>query len=206
MSTPDPQPFAYQAATHEYRHGPSGYESYPSYRPWVRDEFDFRCVYCLNREQWSPTLSFHVDHVVPQSDDELQSTRFENLVYACSSCNVRKSAISLPHPVLHLSADTLTVKQDGTIEGHTESSRQIILRLDLNGPEYKEFRQIMLATIALAKERTTGQYDGHYQRLMGYPQDLPNLASLKPPTNTRPEGVQQSAYARRQRGELPDVY
>jgi hypothetical protein len=34
------------------RHGPVGYASYRSYRPWLRDEFTFRCVYCLKREQW----------------------------------------------------------------------------------------------------------------------------------------------------------
>jgi len=41
--------------------------------------------------------------------------------------------------------------------------------------------------------------------MMGFPDDLPRL-DQSPPVNTRPEGVQQSWYAKRQRGELPEVY
>ena len=205
MNAPDPQPFAYPTTAHEYRHGP-GYNDYESCRPWLRDEFDFRCVYCLFREQWCPILSFHLDHFIPQAVDESRSTDFGNLVYSCPSCNSRKSAKTPPHPGLHLRADTVTVKEDGTIEGHTDEARRIIRQLDLDAADYNEFRETEIANVALARERTTGQYAGQYQRLMGYPKDLPDLARLRPPTNTRPEGVQQSAYARRQRGELPDVY
>lgn len=45
-------PFNYPDAPHRRRHGPRGYADYASYRPWLRDEFTFRCVYCLLREQW----------------------------------------------------------------------------------------------------------------------------------------------------------
>lgn len=38
---------AYPANSHERRHGPLGYVDYKSYKPWLRDEFTFRCVYCL---------------------------------------------------------------------------------------------------------------------------------------------------------------
>jgi hypothetical protein len=41
---------------------------------------------------------------------------------------------------------------------------------------------------------------------MGYPSDLPNLGASRAPQNTRPEGINVSFFARRQRGELPDVY
>ena len=50
-------PFSYPAAAHVRRHGPQGYADYPSYLPWLRDEFSFRCVYCLLREQWGSPLS-----------------------------------------------------------------------------------------------------------------------------------------------------
>ena len=40
--------FDYPAPQEKRRHGPSGYRNYESYRPWLRDEFDFRCVYCLS--------------------------------------------------------------------------------------------------------------------------------------------------------------
>ena len=64
-----PRLFAYPRAVHERRHGPIGYLDYGDYKPWLRDEFQFRCVYCLCRERWFPDgdEAFSVDHVQPQS-------------------------------------------------------------------------------------------------------------------------------------------
>ncbi len=46
-----------------------------------------------------------------------------------------------------------------------------------------------------------------HRRLMGYPDDLPDLRRLqRPGGNSRPEGVAQSALVRRERGELPVIY
>jgi hypothetical protein len=42
--------FTYPAEPHLRRHGPQGYVDAASYRPWLRDDFAFRCVYCLFRE------------------------------------------------------------------------------------------------------------------------------------------------------------
>ncbi len=55
--SPDPPPsavFAYPPTDHVRRHGPRGYENYENYKPFLRDEFDYRCVYCLLREVWFP--------------------------------------------------------------------------------------------------------------------------------------------------------
>lgn len=48
-------PFRFAAAPHVRKHGPGGYEMYQSYKDWLRDEFTFRCVYCLEREHGIPT-------------------------------------------------------------------------------------------------------------------------------------------------------
>jgi hypothetical protein len=42
--------FDYPEPKADRRHGPAKYTSYEYYRPWLRDEFAFRCVYCLKRE------------------------------------------------------------------------------------------------------------------------------------------------------------
>ena len=43
--------------------------------------------------------------------------------------------------------------------------------------------------------------------LRGFPDNLPRLATLRPPDgNTRPEAIVDSYYAKRQRGELPVTY
>jgi hypothetical protein len=41
---------------------------------------------------------------------------------------------------------------------------------------------------------------------MSYPTNLPDLSRLRPPINTKPEGLLNSYYAQRLRGELPEVY
>ncbi len=61
-------PFVYPDTPHVRMHGPRGYEAYQSYKDWLRDEFTFRCVYCLERERWYPNghAAFGVDHVKPK--------------------------------------------------------------------------------------------------------------------------------------------
>src|ERR1700682_3612702 len=49
-----PTHFAYPSEPHQRKHGPAGYTNYEEYKPWLRDEFTFRCVYCLERELWYP--------------------------------------------------------------------------------------------------------------------------------------------------------
>jgi hypothetical protein len=46
-----------------------------------------------------------------------------------------------------------------------------------------------------------------YVRLMGFPDNLPNLARLRPPGgNTRLEGLATSYFAQRAKGVLPSTY
>jgi hypothetical protein len=117
------------------RHGPTGYADYQSYRPWLRDEFTFRCVYCLIREQWGRvTGEFDLDHFLPQASHPDKGADY--LLYACRPCNLRK-------------------------------------RDDV---------------------------------LLGYPDDLPDLRASHAPHNTRPEGIEESYFARRERRELPEQY
>jgi hypothetical protein len=66
-----------------------------------------------------------------------------------------------------------------------------------------EFRMLWIGIVALAARHNP---DLH-RRLMGFPDDLPDLRLLQPPGgNSRPEGLKQSALVRRERRELPVVY
>jgi hypothetical protein len=74
--------------------------------------------------------------------------------------------------------------------------------LGLNDPEQREIRVLWLRIVALAQEHDPALY----QALMGYPGDLPQLSRLRPPGgNTRPQGLQESWYARRHEGTLPAI-
>src|SRR6516165_3488169 len=95
-----PDPFAYPVSAHGRRHAPAGYLDYQNYKPWLRDEFTFRCVYCLEREVWNPDrhASFSADHVVPQKDAPLRVCDYTNLVYSCTRCNSYKRRVRLIDP------------------------------------------------------------------------------------------------------------
>jgi hypothetical protein len=171
----------------------------------LRDEFSFRCVYCLLRELWAPAGGiFHIDHRVPVAVDPSLETDYDNLLYACASCNFAKGARALPDPLTVLTAAGVRVGRDGTIKAkdNSEAARLIdLLGLDL--PDYIKFRKLWIHILDLARENQPDLY----QRLIGYPKDLPNLRKCKPPQgNSRPAGVEQSAFARAKRGELPLCY
>jgi hypothetical protein len=196
-------PFEYPIEPHTRRHGPCGYADYPSYRPWLRDEFVFRCVYCLRRETWGLVRgTFAVDHFLPAAVRPDLATEYDNLVYACATCNAAKAAHVLPDPAAVLLRDDIRVAEDGSIEGGSPEARRLIRVLGLDDPEYTEFRLLWIGILALA----TRHDPELVRRLMGFPADLPDLGVLKPPGgNTRPGGVASSHFAFRSRGELPET-
>jgi hypothetical protein len=79
----------------------------------------------------------------------------------------------------------------------------LIELLGLDSPQSTEFRLLWIGIIALAE-----RYDPSlYRRLMGFPDDLPDLKRLRPPGgNTRPEGVRTSCFVKRKDGILPATY
>jgi hypothetical protein len=170
----------------------------------LRDEFSFRCGYCLMREQWGKVRGiFDLEHFVPVSHDPARRLDYENLVYACTSCNAAKQDKRIPVPLEALNGEDVQVFDDGRIEGRSPAAREIILAIGLDSEANTEFRRTWIEIIALAR-----QYDANlHERLMGYPDDLPNLSRLRPPGgNLRPEGIAESHLARREQGELEATF
>jgi len=200
MSTP----FAYPPAPHVRQHGPRGYTDYVSYRPWLRDEFSFRCVYCLLREQWGRVRGVYaIDHFLPVAHHPTRGTDYDNLLNACATCNAAKGDREVPDPLRVLTSSAVRVAEDGTIHAADPEAARLIELLGLDSPQSTEFRMLWIGIAALAARHEPELY----RRLMGYPDDLPDLRRLQPPAgNSRPEGVENSALARRERGELPACY
>jgi hypothetical protein len=196
--------FAYPNGPHIRKHGPRGYGKYQKYRPWLRDEFTFRCVYCLARERWAGRHSqFVIDHVDPQSKNRDTAREYDNLVYCCSTCNQFKRNARVADPCKVAFAECVRVNRDGRIEALNEDGRRLIAVLRLDNKENTRFRHDWLDFIE-EFQRTRPDL---YLRVMGFPQDLPNLARLRPPGgNTRPDGIKESYFAKWQRRELPEVY
>jgi hypothetical protein len=200
-----PQPFAFPAKPHRRVHGPKGHAAYQAYKPWLRDEFAFRCVYCLTRELWRDDgfYGFTADHVKPKSTHPRLESVYENLVYACARCNYLKSVrVGLPDPC-RTSLSKHLKHRSGYFIAKTPLGRRLIEHLRLNEP-----------VRAMTRLRHLNVFDGQrasaralLEYTFGYPAELPDLSRLKPPKgNTRPGGIRKSHFARRKAGTLPPYY
>jgi hypothetical protein len=201
-----PFPIQFELRPHCRVHGPQGHSSYAAYKPWLRDEFQFRCVYCLTRELWSPAgqRTFTIDHVKPKSRHASLVCVYDNLVYACAWCNTLKSTtLGLPDPCRTALGKHLKLERTGKFVGRTPQGKRLVEYLRLNAQE-----RIIDRTRALFMFERQRRFANNTLRLwFGYPADLPDLVKLKPPKgNTRPAGIQKYHLARQRRGELPPYY
>jgi hypothetical protein len=180
-------PFRYPEFPHIRRHGPRGYAEYASFRPWLRDEFSFRCVYCLVREQWGRTTgAFNLDHFLPASHYPEHSGTYENLYYCCTRCNGIKTDAHIPDPGQIFVHSNVEVLPDGKLEVRAADARLLVIWLRLNDEKSIEFRRMWLRIIAMAEVHDPALY----RQLMSFPTDLPNLEQLRPPEgNGRPAGI-----------------
>ena len=195
--------FEYPQTPHVRRHGPGGYTAYESFRPWLRDEFCFRCVLCLHRERWPNASAFEIDHLIPVSQRPDLKCRYSNLVYVCRRCNNLKSDLRIPDPCSIAYGHCLRVNNDGSIEILNDEGRTLVRTLRLDRPKRVEQRRMIIEILIEAEET------GNTRRLrqwLGFPEDLSDLRRLNPPNNHRPEGIEGSFFARRERGELPEIY
>jgi len=200
-----PDPYRYPTAPHVRRHGPGGYAKYGDYKSWLRDEFDFRCVYCLQRERWGQVRrSFELDHFLPKSIRADLALAYDNLLYSCASCNSAKSSSLVPDPHVHGFGDCLRVEDTGEITPLNDEGTILIDELDLDASERVEWRKMIIEIISLISN--SGRMD-MLKDWMGLPHEVPDLSVVKSPNpNTRPEGLTQSWHSRKERGEQMDVF
>lgn len=196
-----PDPFRYPDSPHRRKHGPQGYADYSEFREWLRDEFDFRCVYCLFRERWGQKKgNFDLDHLIPRKIREDLALTYDNLVYACHACNLMKSFASLPDPHVHVYADCVRVEDDGSVTALNQHGETLIDELDLDDQQREEFRLLVLDSVKLANEAGKSEL---VRQWLGLPSNLPDLRSRKPPgDNSRKDGLALSWHQRRPRPEF----
>ncbi|MBO0858913.1 MAG: hypothetical protein J2P21_10660 [Chloracidobacterium sp.] len=190
--------FHYSSAPPSRRHGPRGYLDYVSFKAWLRDEFAFRCVYCLTRELWCPAghEDFSVEHFIAQVTDPQLRGAYDNLFYVCCACNAARRDVWLPlDPAREPLGAHWRIARDGVAKSLTAEGAQFIEICRLNRSALVDFRR----RVAQAKDVL--------RDLLAFPADLPDLAALRPPEgNARPEGIAECCFERRRRGELPEVY
>lgn len=194
------------------KHLPSGYTDYRKYKPWLRDEFVFRCVFCLEREMWALDRhnSFSVEHVIPQRGPMGDSTKvcdYTNLVYACTRCNSFKQDTILLDPCAINLSNHLTVDCDGKVHASTREGKRLIQLLHLNEKRVQDNRKYFLDLIALKREYPDDPtVDRMFLMRFGYPNDMPDLRRSKRKKNARQGSEQNCYFARNERNELPQFY
>jgi hypothetical protein len=200
-----PEPYLYPATAHVRRHGPGGWNTYGRYREWLRDEFAFRCVYCLEREVWRDMRQrMHIDHFEAQAIRPDLKCEYSNLLYLCPACNSRKSDLILPDPCVVALGDCLRVYKDGRIEALNDQGKLLIDILALDQSPAKQRRRFVIGNILSHAENNWQMFVAW----MRYPENLPNFdhSENKPPHKDKPEGVAKSFFERKRRGELDEVY
>ena len=196
--------FEYPTEPHRRRHGPAGYKDYNSYRDWLRDEFMFRFVYCLHREQWyGHDATFHIEHFIPVAVESDGECEYSNLLYACGTCNeAKKAALGLPDPCHMAFHDCLRVTSDGHVEALNNDGERLRQILRLDSEKNVNYRSRLIRTFEAL--RTTDP--DLYREWMRFPDDLPDLRKKHVPNNTKPEGAVDCYLALRERGVLPPMY
>lgn len=186
-------------------HGPRGYADYEAYRDWLRDEFAFRCAFCLMRERWlRGKRGFQIDHCIPQAQDPGRKNDYDNLVYTCPWCNQAKAGVRVPNPTEVSYGTALSVNGEGVVEARNGLGVLLIAGLQLDNPDITYQRRMLLRVVRLAEEKNNLPV---ILELLGFPDDLPNLKQKRPPGgNTRPDGLGASFLERRRRRDLPLIY
>jgi hypothetical protein len=199
----NPYPFTYASHAHIRKHGPVGYPRHTMYRNWLRDEFVFTCVYCLRRENWATLRrDWEIDHQIAKSIDRKSALDYDNLVYACSTCNRTKATQFAPDPCKVAYGSCVQVDSNGEIHP-IEGSRHgldLIEAVGLDAEDYNEMRRAVFEL--LADLPVTSQ---SYERFFGFPKELPDLSKepLPPGGNKRPAGIEESCFEKSRRGQLP---
>jgi 5-methylcytosine-specific restriction endonuclease McrA len=146
--------------------------------------------------------SFHIDHFIPQSVAPDLGCVYDNLVYVCARCNSVKSDLDVPDPCKISFAESMKVVESGTVEALDESGEILVEVLNLNERDRVRYRKLLIDTLSsLAPEKE----EEILCQWLGFPDDLPNLSNRQA-ANSRPDGINQSYYEKRSRGELPPRY
>ena len=188
-------------STFTAKYAPWGYSRYASYKDWLRDEFGFRCVYCLTREKWCPTghRDFAVEHIAPKVSNKKMSTVYENLAYSCHLCNSLKGTKLTINPRVNPFGNHLAVNPDGTINGTTPQGRKMILLLGLDDPERNALRKryIDIYNAFQNPSLNTSQFViDLYNDVFGYPVPMPDLKAKNPLGLKNKKSVNRCCYQR----------
>jgi hypothetical protein len=198
-------------STFTAKYSPWGYTRYASYKDWLREEFSFRCVYCLTREKWCPSghRDFAVEHIVPKVSNKRLQTVYENLAYSCHLCNSRKGTQLTLNPRTNPFGTHLFVMPDGTITGLTPDGSKMILQMGLDEDELNETRKHYIEIYDAFQDPANRGHEfveSQYEWAFSYPNSVPDLKAKNPPGIKNNRSVNRCCYQRLRGKTKPTVY
>ena len=72
---------------------PPEYQTYSSYRKYLRKSANYSCSYCTISESESPGATFNIEHFKPQKYFPQLTVECKNLRYSCPRCNSYKGEL-----------------------------------------------------------------------------------------------------------------
>ncbi len=166
---------------------------------------------CLERERWdrSGHAAFGVEHVKPKGTAEFEGLicDYGNLVYACNRCNSWKRDVILVDPCSAALAIHLRMDADGTMTGLTPDGERLISTLGLNDARPRQVRQRSMRVLRLYQVKPDDpDIRAMYLDFFSYPDEIPDLDSLRPESNSRQDGLAEAYFRQRTEGRLAETY
>lgn len=103
-------------------------------------------------------------------------------------------------------AKHLRIGQSGKIEALSRTGERLLEVLRPNATVRVEFRKKLLRLARRLARLPKFEQREIVPEWFGYPDNLPDLAKLRPPKNTRPGGVRASHFELNEADELPTYY
>lgn len=69
---------------------PAGISDYGQFKPYLQKDFLYSCAYCTITESEARSIRFTIDHYESVDSRPDLKNQYDNLMYCCDSCNVRK--------------------------------------------------------------------------------------------------------------------
>jgi hypothetical protein len=141
------------------RQNPPHFDDYKQYKPYLREDFSYACVYCAvhENELGGPRI-FGVEHFRPKNNPAQPEFRalvtvYYNLMYACSVCNSFKredwpsddpinEGKGYIDPCEHDYDDHFVQTSDFQVKGLSPVADYMIERLHLNRRQLQKLREI----------------------------------------------------------------
>ena len=154
--------FRYPDERHKRRLQPGPFVDYRSYKPYLREEFARRCVYCRFPDHFKYADGFGVDHYRPRKKYQDLAADYGNLFYCCNSCNSKKGDFwpnrlqydrrwLIPNPCHNRMSVHLWYEGE-TAVAKTPSGKCAVDVLRLNAPDAVHLRQDYARVVRVVRE------------------------------------------------------